>query len=141
MALKEQYGDLAVTRLDGYVVQCEIRRGPNNFFDRDLMGYRSAVREISEAMVSMLSLDEISDRLLIAVTDTMGVERGMVLLLDEEGRVLRPAAFRGEWDEDSLRFYALRLHEAGMIKSTPKTILAEGTDWRFFNELKRELKG
>ena len=43
--------------------------------------------------------------------------------------------------EDSLRFYALRLHEAGMIRSSPNTILAEGTDWRFFNELKRELKG
>jgi NitT/TauT family transport system substrate-binding protein len=46
-----------------------------------------------------------------------------------------------EYDpEDSMRFYALRLHEAGMIKSTPNAILAEGTDWRFLNELKRELK-
>jgi NitT/TauT family transport system substrate-binding protein len=33
--------------------------------------------------------------------------------------------------EDTVRFYALRLHEAGMI---------QGSDWRFFNELKRELK-
>ena len=41
---------------------------------------------------------------------------------------------------DSLRFFALRLHEVGMIKSSPKTLLAEGTDWRFLNELKRELK-
>ena len=46
-----------------------------------------------------------------------------------------------EYDpEDSMRFYALRLHEVGMIKSTPNAILAEGTDWRFLNELKRELK-
>jgi len=43
--------------------------------------------------------------------------------------------------EDTVRFYALRLHEAGMIKSTPTKIIAQGTDWRFFNELKRELKG
>jgi len=43
--------------------------------------------------------------------------------------------------EDTIRFYALRLHEAGMIKSTPSRILAEGTDWRFFNELRREMKG
>jgi NitT/TauT family transport system substrate-binding protein len=42
--------------------------------------------------------------------------------------------------EDTIRFYALRLHEVGMIKSTPNAILAEGTDWRFLNELKRELK-
>ncbi len=42
--------------------------------------------------------------------------------------------------EDSIRFYALRLHEVGMIKSTPQEIIAKGTDWRFLNELKRELK-
>jgi NitT/TauT family transport system substrate-binding protein len=42
--------------------------------------------------------------------------------------------------EDSMRFFALRLHEVGMIASTPNALLAEGTDWRFLNELKRELK-
>jgi NitT/TauT family transport system substrate-binding protein len=42
--------------------------------------------------------------------------------------------------EDTMRFYALRLHEAGMITSSPNKIIAEGTDWRFLNELKRELK-
>ncbi len=47
-----------------------------------------------------------------------------------------------EYDpEDTIRFYALRLHEAGMIKSSPKKIITDGTDWRFLNELKRELKG
>jgi NitT/TauT family transport system substrate-binding protein len=42
--------------------------------------------------------------------------------------------------EDTMRFYALRLHEVGMIKSSPASLIAEGTDWRFLNELKRELK-
>jgi NitT/TauT family transport system substrate-binding protein len=52
-----------------------------------------------------------------------------------------PYATWREFDpEDTMRFYALRLHEVGMIKSTPNTILAQGTDWRFLNELKRELK-
>jgi NitT/TauT family transport system substrate-binding protein len=47
-----------------------------------------------------------------------------------------------EYDaEDTVRFYALRLHEVGMIKSSPSKILAEGTNWRFFNALKKELKG
>jgi NitT/TauT family transport system substrate-binding protein len=41
---------------------------------------------------------------------------------------------------DSVRFYALRMREAGMIKSSPQAIIANGTDWRFLNELKRELK-
>ncbi len=47
-----------------------------------------------------------------------------------------------EYDpEDTVRFYALRLHEAGMIKSSPQKIIAQGTDWRFLKELKKEMKG
>ncbi len=42
--------------------------------------------------------------------------------------------------EDTVRFHALRLHEVGMIKSDPKKLIAQGTDWRFLNELKKELK-
>ena len=46
-----------------------------------------------------------------------------------------------EYDpEDTMRYYALRLHEVGLIKSTPQKIIADGTDWRFLDELKRELK-
>jgi NitT/TauT family transport system substrate-binding protein len=51
------------------------------------------------------------------------------------------ANWRNYDPEDALRFYALRLRDAGMIKSSPNKILADGTDWRFWNELKRELKG
>jgi NitT/TauT family transport system substrate-binding protein len=52
-----------------------------------------------------------------------------------------PYARWREFDpEDTIRFYALRLHEAGIIRSSPKKIVADGTDWRFLNELKRELK-
>jgi NitT/TauT family transport system substrate-binding protein len=43
--------------------------------------------------------------------------------------------------EDTFRFYALRLHEAGIIKANPNKLIAQGTDWRFLNELKKELKG
>jgi NitT/TauT family transport system substrate-binding protein len=46
-----------------------------------------------------------------------------------------------EYDaEDTVRFFALRLRDAGFIKSSPQKIIAEGTDWRFLDELKRELK-
>jgi NitT/TauT family transport system substrate-binding protein len=50
----------------------------------------------------------------------------------------------GKWRdydaEDSVRFYSLRLQEAGMIKSSPQKIIAQGTEWRFLRELKKELK-
>ena len=46
-----------------------------------------------------------------------------------------------EYDpEDTIRFYALRMHEIGLIKTRPQKIIAENTDWRFLNELKRGLK-
>jgi len=46
-----------------------------------------------------------------------------------------------EYDpEDTMRFYALRLLEAGLITSTLQKIIRDGTDWRFLNEIKRELK-
>ncbi len=72
----------------------------DRFFDRDRVAYRDAVREISEAMVSMLSVREIVERILIAVTDTMGVERALVLLTDDAGQTFRAEAARGDWDED-----------------------------------------
>ena len=42
--------------------------------------------------------------------------------------------------EDSLRFHALRLHEVGMIKTSPQKLIEQSCDWRFLNEIKRELK-
>src|SRR5260370_40593151 len=46
-----------------------------------------------------------------------------------------------EYDaDDTLRFYALRLHEAGFVKSSPQKIIADGTDWRFPHQLKNGLE-
>jgi len=49
--------------------------------------------------------------------------------------------WRGYDPADTMRFYALRLHEAGLIKMPPPRIVSQGSDWRFLNELKKELKG
>ena len=50
----------------------------------------------------------------------------------------------GHWrdynPEETVRFYALRLREAGMVKSAPQKLIAQGTDWRFLDQLKREMK-
>jgi NitT/TauT family transport system substrate-binding protein len=48
--------------------------------------------------------------------------------------------WRDAHPEDTLRFHALRLHEVGMIKTTPQKLIAQGTDWRFLNELRKEMK-
>jgi NitT/TauT family transport system substrate-binding protein len=71
------------------------------------------------------------------------VDQGYTKRYDHALQVMKaiPYGWREYSAEDTLRFYALRLHEVGMLKSTPQKLLAEGTDWRFLNELKEELKG
>jgi NitT/TauT family transport system substrate-binding protein len=72
------------------------------------------------------------------------VDRGVTPHYDYALQVMKEVRY-DRWreynPEDTLRFHALRLHEVGMIKSTPQKLIAQGTDWRFFNELKKELKG
>jgi NitT/TauT family transport system substrate-binding protein len=72
------------------------------------------------------------------------VDQGFANRYDHALQVMKEIPYR-QWrdydPEDTIRFYALRLHEAGMIKSNPQKIIAQGTEWRFLNELKKELKG
>jgi len=42
--------------------------------------------------------------------------------------------------EDTIRFYALRLHEIGLTKWSPQEIIDNNTDWQFLKSLKDELK-
>jgi NitT/TauT family transport system substrate-binding protein len=70
------------------------------------------------------------------------VDRGLTGQYDYQRQALSELPYYKWRDydaEDTIRFYALRLYEAGLIKSTPNKI-AENTNWRFFDELKRELK-
>jgi NitT/TauT family transport system substrate-binding protein len=50
----------------------------------------------------------------------------------------------GKWrdynPEETVRFYALRLREAEMIKGSPQKLIAQGTDWRILEQLKKEMK-
>ena len=41
--------------------------------------------------------------------------------------------------EDTVRYYALKLRDAGMIKSAPEDIIKHGTNWQFLDELKNEI--
>jgi NitT/TauT family transport system substrate-binding protein len=71
------------------------------------------------------------------------IDRGFTPRYDYALQALGDVPY-GKWreydPEDTLRFYGLRLHELGLIKSSPNTLIVEGTDWRFLDELKRELK-
>jgi len=71
------------------------------------------------------------------------VDRGFTTKYEYALQTMRELPY-GKWreydPEDTIRFYALRLHEVGMIKTIPQKLIAQATDFRFFNELKRELK-
>jgi NitT/TauT family transport system substrate-binding protein len=70
------------------------------------------------------------------------VEKGLTGRYDHALQAMKdiPYGWREYSAEDTLRFYALRLHEVGLLKSTPQELLAQGTDWSFLNELKAELR-
>ena len=72
------------------------------------------------------------------------VEKGQVERYDYALETLKDVPYN-QWrqydPEDTVRFYALRLHEVGMLKTSPQKLIAQGTDWRFLKELKQELKG
>jgi NitT/TauT family transport system substrate-binding protein len=71
------------------------------------------------------------------------VEKGLATSYDYALQTMHDVTY-GKWreydPEDTVRFYALHLREAGMIKSGPQKIITQGSDWRFLKELRKELK-
>jgi len=110
--------------------------GNREFVQRNPVATKRAIRAILKASEICALQPERVARFL--------VDKGYVERSDYAVQSMKEVVY-GKWREydpnDAVRFYSLRLHEAGMIKSTPQKIIAQGTDWRFFNELKKELKG
>jgi NitT/TauT family transport system substrate-binding protein len=71
------------------------------------------------------------------------VERGFTDRYDYALQTLQELPY-GVWRdfdaEDSVRYFALRLSEAGFIRSDPQRIIADHTNWHFLDEVRRELK-
>jgi len=107
---------------------------------RDFVGnYPVATKRVVRAMLKASDLCvEQPERVARAI-----VKKGFTQNYDFALETLRDVSY-GAWrthdPESTLRFHALRLHEVGMIKTVPQKLIARGTDWRFLNELKKELK-
>ncbi len=71
------------------------------------------------------------------------VDKGFTPYPYEQALAGIKAVVYGAWrefdPEDTMRFYALRLREAGVVASTPDELIARATDWRYLDEIKREL--
>jgi NitT/TauT family transport system substrate-binding protein len=106
-----------------------------DFVRKHPIAAKRAVRAILKATNVCATEPERAARLLVDRDISKSYEYALQTLKDlpyNRWRELDPT--------DAVRFWALRLHEAGLIKSGPNKIVAQGTDWRFFNELKKELK-
>jgi NitT/TauT family transport system substrate-binding protein len=115
---------------------CCIIAGNREFVHRYPVATKRALRALlKSADICALEPDRAAQTL---------VDRGFTKRHDYALQAMKELPY-GKWreydPEDTVRFYALRLHEAGMIKSTPQKIITQGTDWRFLNTLKKELKG
>jgi NitT/TauT family transport system substrate-binding protein len=115
---------------------CCFAAGNRNFVRKHPVATKRALRALVKA-VDICAAEP--DRVVRGLID-----RGFLKNYDYSLQALREIPYR-RWREydsaDTIRFFALRMHEAGMIKSSPQKIIAEGMDWRFVNELKKELKG
>jgi NitT/TauT family transport system substrate-binding protein len=108
--------------------------GNREFVRRHPVATKRALRAIAKATNFCAAEPEQAARLVAA----KGYQYDYALQTMNE---IRYTQWRDYDPEDTVRFYALRLREAGMIKSNPNRIIAQGSDWRFFNQLKQELKG
>ena len=80
----------------------------DRLFDRDRGRYREAVREhLRGDGVDAVAVRRSASASCSRSPDSMGVERAMVLLLDEESRAVPARGARGAWDEDESTGFAL----------------------------------
>jgi NitT/TauT family transport system substrate-binding protein len=114
---------------------CCMLAGNTNFIRQHPIATKHAVRAILKATDLCVAEPERVAQHLVAGGFTQRYDYALQTMTE-----LPYSSWREYDPEDTLRFYALRLHEIGLIKSSPNKIIAEGTDWRFLNELKRELK-
>jgi NitT/TauT family transport system substrate-binding protein len=114
---------------------CCMLAGNPEFVRRHPVATKRAMRAILKATDLCASDPGGAARLLVDGGFTPRYDYALQTLMDVRYDVWR------EYDaEDAIRFYALRMREAGFIKSSPQKIIAENTDWRFLDALKRELK-
>jgi NitT/TauT family transport system substrate-binding protein len=104
------------------------------FMRNNPVATKRALRAILQAADSVAGKPERAARFIVDKGFTKNYDYALKTLQD-----LPYDIWRGYDPTDTLRFYALRLRDAGLIKSNPDEIIARGTDWRFLNELKQEL--
>lgn len=123
---------------------CCMIAGNREFVRKHPVATKRALRAIAKA-VNVCALEpELAARFVVDKGFADWVTKPPSVRYDYTFQTMKNLPY-GRWreydPEDTLRFYAVRLHEAGMITGSPQKILAQGADRRFLSELKKELKG
>ena len=116
---------------------CCVVSGQSYFIEKNPIATRRALRAILKA-VDIVGRDPVlATKMVIAVKARPAAEYESIL------RALKDIPY-GRWrdynPEDTIRFYALRMRETGMIATAPQEFINRHTDWRFINELKKEFR-
>jgi NitT/TauT family transport system substrate-binding protein len=115
---------------------CCILAGSREFVSKNPVATKRALRAILKANEICAADPERAVRVLVAQGYARGQDTALQLM-----RELPYPRWREYDTEATVRFYALRLREVGMVRSTPQQIIAQSSEWRFVNQLKKELKG
>jgi NitT/TauT family transport system substrate-binding protein len=114
---------------------CCLAAGNREFVRKNPVASKRALRALLKAVDLCASQPEAAARRM--------VDKGVSPNYDYVLQSVKDVGYR-RWREysaeDTMRFWALRLREVGIIKSDPKKLLAQGTNWRFVEDLKKELK-
>jgi NitT/TauT family transport system substrate-binding protein len=114
---------------------CCVISGNREFVATNPVATKRALRAMLKATDLCALEPELAARALIATGFPTDYDRAVKVFSEI------PYAQWREFDpEDTLRFFALRMHKLGLIKQSPEDLVAEIADWRFLNELKKELK-
>ena len=138
--------ELRAKKIGHVVVNSNVDRPWSTYFCCMLAGNREFVRKHPVATKRAVRAILKATNVCAAEPDRVArflVDRGYAKRQDYALQALKDIPYNRwrEYDpEDTIRFYALRMHEAGMIKSSPQKLIAQGTDFRFLNELKKEMK-
>jgi NitT/TauT family transport system substrate-binding protein len=115
---------------------CCMVSGHSDFVKKNPIATKRALRAILKANDAVARDPELATRMLIEKKMRKESERKYVL------QSLKDIPY-GRWreynPEETIRFYALRLREVGMMKTPPEEFISRHADWSFLKSMKQEL--
>lgn len=115
---------------------CCMIAGRKEFIEKYPIATRRALRAILKANDIVVENPELATQKMIDKKIRNESERKYVLQALKD---IPYDKWRDYDPEETIRFFALRLREVGMMQTTPEDFIKQSTDWSFLNSLRDEL--